>query len=354
MNKQLLLVAGLLFSAFAYAQVDSTAFDDDDEDFSKYADAELAGGVKRYATSKVFDLSPNKLISIGYDYQGAHKLTNFGPDTAASNINGMGGMRIIANIPVISKTNILWSIGANYWRMNYNFESAPPNNNFFTNNLYDRGLTTIGINTTVFKPFNERQFILGFVSTDANGDFNLTDKRIGEYLLMPTYTVAAFYGIKRNDRSMIAYGLTRTYRAGNQTIFPLILLNHTFPNRKWGIEMLLPSRFHIRRNFNPRNLLFAGFEMEGNTYFMPNRTNPHTKYDNLVLRRSEIRPRIIYEKSIWGFVWLSVQAGYRVNFNFDVDRGDFFRYLGDPTPFTQTNQLGNTFYFNFSINLVSP
>jgi hypothetical protein len=87
---------------------------------------------------------------------------------------------------------------------------------------------------------------------------------------------------------------------------------------------------------------------------MKNRTNPNDQYNNLVLRRSEIRPRIIYEKSIWGFVWLSVQAGYRINFNFDVDRGDFFRYLGDPTPFTQTNQLGNTFYFNFSLNLVSP
>lgn len=355
MNKKILLAVGMLLSVLAFAQVDSTAIDDDDEDFSKYADAELAGGVKRYTTSKVLDLSPNKLISIGYDYQGAHKLTNFGPNTASSSINGMGGMRIVANIPVISKTNVLWSIGGNFWRMRYNFETPPPANNFFSNNLYERGLTTIGLNTTLFKPFNERQCMLVFASADANGDYNLTDSRIGDYLLNPTYTIAALYGIKRNDRSLIAYGVTRTYRAGNQTLFPLLLFNHTFANRKWGIEALLPSRLHIRRNFNPRNLLFAGFEMEGNSYFMQNRTNPNDpQYNNLVLRRSEIRPRIIYEKSIWGFVWLSVQAGYRINFNFDVDRGDFFRYLGDPTPFTQTNQLGNTFYFNFSLNLVSP
>jgi hypothetical protein len=350
-----LLFLMLSFSIqLAYSQTDSTSLDDDDMDFSQYADAELAGGVKRYCNSKVLDISPNKLISIGYDFVGPHQVTNYGPDTASSNINNMQGLRIGLNIPVISKTHLLWSVGANYWRMGYGFNDAPVKNQFIQT-LHQHGLTTMGLNTTLFKPFDEKHFLLAFVSGDINGDFKLNDNNLSTYFSKYTYTIAALYGVKKNDRSMIAYGLTRTYRAGNQTIFPILLFNHTFENRKWGIEMLLPSRFNIRRNFNPRNLLLAGFEMEGNAYYLLNRTSPvNSNYDNLFLRRSEIRPRITYERSISGFIWLSLQLGYRINFRYDIDRGDVFRWLGDDEGYAQLNDLSNSFYFGISLNLVSP
>lgn len=350
----ILLVAFGLNQTFA--QVDST---EEEIDFSAYADADLAGGVKRYCTSKIYDLSPNKLISIGYDYQSAFKLTNngfgtpkFPHDTSTSNINGMGGLRIGANIPVISKTSVIWSIGGSFWRMKYNFENAD-DKNYVTDALNQRGLTTLGLNSTIFKPFNEKHFVLGFISADVNGDFTLGDNKLADYLTKPKFTIAALYGTKRNDYSMFAFGLTRTYRAGAQTIFPLILWNHTFANRKWGVEALIPSRLNIRRNFNPRTLLFLGYELEGNSYAMVNRTD-NAAYNDFELRRSEIRPRITFEKSLSGFIWISVQAGYRINYRFDVDNGDFFRLLGDKTPYTQTNTLTNPLYFNISLNLVSP
>jgi hypothetical protein len=353
MQKLYTLSLLLFFSIQIFAQTDSTKFEDDEDiDFSIYANASLAGGVKRYCTNKVFDLSPNKLISIGYDFIGKQRLVNYGTDTGHADINNVQGIRIGFNVPIISKTTMLWSIGGNYWRMGYNMDK-PKNNNYFINALNERGLTTIGINTTLFKPFNEAYFFLGQISFDANGDFNLGDSKLLNYLLAPKITLGGLYGKKRNDRSMLAFGLSRTYRAGNQTLFPLILFNHTFANRKWGIEALLPARAAIRRNFNPRNLLFIGYEMEGNSYSILNRTTDE-RLNNLELRRSEIRPRITYEKSLWGFIWLSAQVGYRINFRYDIDSGDRFRWLGDNEGYVQTNQLNNTFYFNFSINLVSP
>ncbi|MFN4083035.1 MAG: DUF6268 family outer membrane beta-barrel protein [Bacteroidia bacterium] len=340
----------VLNTNLSIAQIDST--DEEEIDFSLYANAELAGGVKRYCTSKVYDISPNKLISIGFDYQGKHTLQNYGLDTSMNTIAGMGGLRLGFNVPVISKTNVLWSVGGSYWRMNYNFKQ-PFDSNYFSSALYERGLTTLGLNTTIFKPFNEKYFLLAFISADANGDFKLGDEKLADYLFAPKITLAALYGKKRKDRSMLAFGLTRTYRAGNQTVFPLILYNHTFENRKWGIECLFPSRFNLRRNFNPRNLLFVGYEMEGNSYSIINRTGD-SRLNNFELRRSEIRPRVTFEKSLYGFVWLSVQTGYRINFRYDIDNGDIFRWLGDPTPYKQTNQLTNPLYFNISLNLVSP
>jgi hypothetical protein len=225
----------------AYAQQDTT---DEEIDFSQYAKAEPVANLKRFCTSKVFDLSPNKLISVSYDFQGAHTLKNFGTDTAQARINNMQGIRLACNVPVVSKTSILWSIGAHYWRMQYQFDEVE-HSNYLMHNLHTRGLTSLGLNTTLFKPLDEKHFILAFLSADANGDFTLNDTKTGDYLLNPRITVAALYGKKRNDRSMWAVGVTRTYRAGNQTIFPLIMWNHTFPNRKWGLEMLFPSRVHV-------------------------------------------------------------------------------------------------------------
>ena len=78
------------------------------------------------------------------------------------------------------------------------------------------------------------------------------------------------------------------------------------------------------------------------------------------IRRGEARIRAVYEFSLKDFVWLSLQAGYRYNYRFDVDRltdGDeIYRAFGllRDDPYAQINSLGNPFYFNVSLNLVSP
>ncbi|MFM7855020.1 MAG: hypothetical protein ACKO96_24615, partial [Flammeovirgaceae bacterium] len=85
------------------------------EDYSLYGEAELAGGAKRFCTSKVFDLSPNKLISVGYDFQGGYGMDLGAVGNAgAQSVNNQSnyGLRMAANAPVISKTNLLLNVGA--------------------------------------------------------------------------------------------------------------------------------------------------------------------------------------------------------------------------------------------------
>lgn len=342
----------------AFAQTDSIP-PEEPIDFSQFANASVDNSVKRYCTSKVLGLSPNKLISIGYDWQGKQEVLNeisLGGITLKDNmeIKSASGLRFTANVPVISNTKWLVSLGANYWRVNYNTGDAKPLS-YFNNQLNTNGLTTLGLNATLFKPLNEKNFILSFISADANGAFKLDNSQLGEYLTSPKYTVAAFYGWKRNDRSMIAFGASRTYRPGAQGYIPLILFNHTFESKKWGIESLFPARLAVRRTINTRNLLFFGYELEGNSYSIINTTNPRNNfYDNLELRRSEIRPRITYERSLYQFIWLSVQVGYRINYNFNVDQGDDLRLLGSDAAYYMTNTLSNAPYFQVGINLVSP
>jgi hypothetical protein len=360
------MIKKLLFSTFMmgatciYAQVDSTQ--EEMIDFSQFEVVEPTG-VKRFCTSKVLGLSPSKLISIGYDVQGKHELSNYiGNETYPLNgkenqatINNASGLRISANYPILSNTKWLINLGGTYWRTNYNMGSHDANNHVI-HKLHQNGLTTIGLNTTIFKPLNEKYFILAFASADANGDYKLSSSDIGTYLTKPKITAAAFFGKKRSDYSILGFGISRTYRPGALGAIPLILFNHTFPSRKWGIETLFPARFALRRTINTRNLLFFGYELEGNSYSIGNMGGAASIpfYDNLELRRSELRPRITYECSLSGFIWLSVQAGYRINYSFDIDQGDKFRLIGSDEKYHMVNTLTNPLYFQISLNLVSP
>lgn len=338
-----------------FAQQDTSA-KEEEIDFSQFANMDVPDGSKRYCTSKVLGLSPNKLISIGYDYQFGHQLSNTDPYASntkgSSDIQSSGGVRLVANMPLLSNTKWLINMGVNYWRNGYNMSNIG-NANYVVNQLNEKGLSTMGLNATVFKPLNEKHFILAFASADMNGASNLLNADVADYLPTTKVTAAALFGWKPSDRSMIAFGLSRTYRLGAQGIIPLILFNHTFENKKWGVESLFPARLAFRRSFNPRNLMLFGYELEGNSYAMINRSS-NPAYNNLELRRSEIRPRITYERAITDFIWISAQLGYRINYNFNIDKGDSFRVLGDNTPYYIENTLTNAMYVQISLNLVSP
>ena len=92
-------------------------------------------------------------------------------------------------------------------------------------------------------------------------------------------------------------GLSRTYRAGELNYIPVVMYNWTATNRKWGVETLFPAKGDVRYNFNPRSMLFFGFDLEGNTYRIGNQGQalPDPLAD-LELRRSELRFRFKYER----------------------------------------------------------
>lgn len=361
--RSFILVVGMLAGLAAYAQETDTT---EVEDYSQYADAELAGDAKRFATQKVLDQSPNKLISIGYDYQSSYfmDLAYFGPPDAQGLIalpervtnSFNSGLRLGANVPVISRNNIIVNLGGNYWETRYDIENPENVTNPLALSLDRYGLRTMGLSTTIFKPFNEKQVLFVLAQADLNGNYSLADIQSLKYT---RYSVFAIYGWKMHDRLMYGFGLARTYRAGEQIILPLFMYNYTFPSRKWGVESIFPARAHLRRTFNPRSMAFFGYELEGQTYHIANRGNEFDQWlpnnaDDLELRRGELRIRLMYERSIKDFIWVSVQAGLRYNWRFNLDQGDFYRGFTGDQPYLAENKIGNPLYINFSINLVSP
>lgn len=362
-------LALLISWGWASGQTDTTSTYEEEIDFSLYDDLSFADeGAKRFCSPKIEGLSPAKLISIGYDYQGAYDLSAgdiTGSDGSvlaagsAARVQATRGMRVGVNVPVISKTSLVWQMGANHWNTQYIYDETPSAaDNPLHSSLSEYGLRTTGVSTTVFKPLDEKQFVLFQGSADLSGTYGLDFMPL-KYL---KYSAAVLYGKRPSERKQWAVGLARTYRVGEINYIPVVLYNATDALNKWGTEILFPARAHVRRTLNPRNMLFFGYELEGQSYRLWR--NPNGDFDprpeDLEIRRGEARVRFVYECSLKGFVWLSVQAGYRVNYRFDVDRlvegAEIYRAFGllRDDPYAQQNGLGNPLYLNVSLNLVSP
>lgn len=345
-----------------WAQTDTSTYDYEEEDWDIYGDLDFADeGTKRFCTSKITNLSPSRLVSIGYEGIGAASLLAGELATTAGDYSGetssiafTHGLRLQANVPIISRNSIIIQLNANYMEQRYNF-----GNSLFTNpllrTLSDNGLRTAGLGATVFKPFNETNFLLFQGSADLNGDYGW---RTIQPLSSLKYSAALIYGWKTSDRFMWGLGASRTYRVGEVNYVPVVLLNWTSPNGRWGTELLLPARGHVRRTFNPRSIALFGFELEGQSYRINNRATADLGTNPFELRRSELRIRLDYQRSIKNFTWLGVQLGYRYNWAFDVDElpggDDFFRGFFGDQPYAMKNILANTLYLQLSINLVSP
>lgn len=346
----------------------------EDEDFSMYDQVDFADqSARRYCSPKIEGLSPAKLISIGYDYQGGYGLgagafsnkdDNFSWSPDSVNVLNSRGLRLGFNIPVVSRTNLVWQMGANYWEQRYAIEglnSEPVNSPHpLIQSLQQNGLRTLGVNTTLFKPLDDRRFLLFQGSADLNGDFNLPGLMPLKYL---KYSAALIYGIRPNEKKQWGLGIARTYRVGELNYIPVFLFNWTDRSNKWGSEILFPARAHVRYTFNPRNMLFGGFELEGQSYRLwdgPSYMSYNLRGEDLEIRRGEIRLRAMYEFSLKDFVWMSVQAGYRINYRYEVDRlsggQEIYRAFGllSDAPYVMENRLGNPLYFQVSVNLVSP
>ena len=334
---------------------DTSGFGDfNPNEFANYGDSENA---KRFCNQKIRFQSPAKLISLGYEVQGPFSIeSKWNQDQGntvlpveTSQIQMVHGLTLGANFPVISRNSLILNLGINHQESNFLFKDTPAN--AFQRNLQLNGLRTTGVGFTVFKPLNEKHFLIITGNADANHNFSFRQKRY-DFSKTLTYSGAALFGWKKGDHRMIGVGVTRTYRGGELLYVPVFLYNKTF-NDKWGTEILLPARAHIRRTFSPKSLLMAGYELIGNSYFVRNDQtgdNPLQRFEEMHLRRSEIKLRMVYERSLKNFIWISVQAGLRYNYKFDVSES-LDTKSGD---FLILNRIGNPFYCNVSVNLVSP
>ena len=363
MTKKYILSCGLLFLGINLsAQTDSTASDDFD-----FSDFELAAPAeKAFCNNKVLGQSPTSLIGLFYNFQGAHQLNSTFEDdngniqNSSSDIQAANEFSFIGNFPLLSRNNILINLNAIYQEQRYSVRTSGSNNplnDILVNDVLRRSAMIF----TVFKPLNDRTFLLGQLGVELNGNYGSNNSELSN----PLIPAALIYGWKPSDRLMYGFGASRTYLGGSLNYLPVIYYYHTFKNDKWGVEALLPARAMLRYRFNSEKLISFGYNFQGASYALSNfgtlsqnaipAINNFIDAEDVQLRRSGIRAGLRYQQALSGFIWLSVEAGYRINYSYNVDEGgDFLRLLGDDTPYFIENEFTNPLYFTIGLSYVSP
>lgn len=374
----------LMFMCFTVSILSLQAQDDDEEDYSMYDDFELEDDtpVKRYAKPTISGMSPQKFIGVSFDGQMPYnyefsdvrfpQTSNNGfdvdEDNPAINESGQarftGGFRFNTNIPIISKSSFVWQSGINFMDTRYNIreDAGSPNSPVVLPDgsqarglgqiLNEDGLRNINWTNTLFFPLNETEFIVFQGQMDLSGNYDFNDF---QSLGTVRYSAAAVYGRRVNDYYRWGIGISRTYRVGNMNYVPVIMYDWTSKNKKWGTEILFPARAYMRYNINSNSLLLAGFDLEGQSYRISDYSVDGNSYE---IRRGEARPKIEFQTKVSGYIWATVQAGYRVDWSYDADEldsnRDFFRGFFGDQQFGMINSLGNPFFFNVGLNFVSP
>ena len=364
MTKKYIISFSLLLASISVkAQTDTSNSDDFD-----FSDFELAAPAeKAFCNNKVLGQSPTSLIGLYYNLQGGHELNSYAFDdgngnklNSRSDIESAHEVSLMGNFPLLSRNNILINLNAVYQEQRYSVDNFTTNNPFNTI-IENEVLRRSALIFTVFKPLNDRTFLLGQIGAELNGNYSADNREFAT----PFIPAALIYGWKPSDRLMYGFGVSRTYLGGALNYLPVVYYYHTFSNEKWGVEALLPARAMIRYRFNSEKLLSFGYNFMGASYALTNfgsisqdvapNYNSLAQAQDVQLRRSGIRAGFNYQQALSGFIWLSVEAGYRINYSYNVDEGgDFLRLLGDDTPFFMENEFTNPLYFTIGLSYVSP
>ncbi len=269
---------------------------EDEFDMSAF---EEASDAKTFVNNKVLGLSPTKLLNFSFDYAGQNTWMPNGGDAflgappSESNFNSNSGFRFETNYPIISNNRLIVNAYLNYWESRYNANASAPAVGEF---LDQNPLRSTALGALIFKPLNDKNFLLFQVEGAMNVNYNFGS--ISPALDKTKLSLAALFGWKTNDYTNVAVGLSRSYRGGRLLYVPTLMMNKTF-NVKWGLEMLLPARAAVRRNFSSKSFLMFGYELEGQSYHLQGEDGAslsptfESNFDvnSWELRKSEIRAK---------------------------------------------------------------
>ncbi|WP_019946344.1 DUF6268 family outer membrane beta-barrel protein [Hymenobacter aerophilus] len=260
---------------------------------------------------------------------------------------------IKAYAPLLNRPRLKLILGVNYDREEFKFED--PNRSVLYRNLEDKGLKTIGAQLAVIRPIDETRWYLARVKGELNGDYTSSELSVTDYLKMSGEFI---YGWKRSPYYAWGVGAQLGYTFGRQSLYPVILYNRTF-NPRWGVESLFPARVTVRRNVNPKTLLFGGYTVDGLNYNIKLR-EPLGELRTLILRQTEAKFRLRAEREIYDFLWFGLEGGYRYNYSFnafdeDSNRRNLFGIGGSGNrDKTVVNTLGGAPYVSVELFLVPP
>ncbi len=216
--------------------------------------------------------------------------------------------------PLLLKPHFKLAMGLEYFHEEYRFEGFPNNDFPFYQSLENKALRSLGGAMYMVKPWLGNRYFIMRVGVKFNGDQNIGDMFDSDFLKV---SVAPLIGWKKDPFTSIAVGVAYSYDFGRQSIYPVLSYNRTF-NSRWGLESILPLNVKLRYTHNDKNLFYATTELNGASYNIQLDNLAFPQNQEMLLRKSEIRFLLTYEKEIHDWLWFGLEAGMRSNIEFSL------------------------------------
>lgn len=238
----------------------------------------------------------------------------------------------------------------------FHFRHIESNDYPLYKSLENKNLKSIGGSLYLMTQLKKNRFFMLRFNAKLKGDYwkdHLGDLEKYTFLKME---ISPVIGWKVNPRKSWGVGVAYSYTFGDPLIFPVFVYNHTF-SEKWGVEAFLPARVKLRYQPSPLTFISAKAKLHGGSYSLHFDNGELNKFKTVELRRADINFSLELEKGIYDWLWLSLDAGYRTNINFDVtNKRNTFSLSGSKLT-SESNVIdsrtGGSLFFNFSI-FVTP
>ena len=261
---------------------------------------------KRYANPIISGQLPTKLLTVQYEWQGASNMPFDDIENGNVTPNRMTSVhqvRLGFQRNLVVKPKLFWTLMGQY---NYTqFQVQFPALNSFARLMDQDAFHQISLSSNLFKPLNEKHFLLFNASVELNGNDGL-----GRWGSNHIYAGgAAIFGWKKGFQRMMGVGILRAYRLGRVIHVPAFLYNRSF-NKQWGVEALLPARATFRYKPGKKTSFLGGYDLEGGQYTLGSDV---LRWNNRFFQRGEIRPRLGLETPINKNFVFTLQTGLRIN-----------------------------------------
>lgn len=261
--------------------------------------------------------------------------------TALGQIKAVRRREIKFKAPLLNRDGLKIAMGFKYRVEDVFFDDQARESLSFYQNLENKNLKQLGTSLYLIKPMRGNVYFLMRASASLNGDYGANNAPTKDYL---KYSIAPMIGWKKTPFLSYAVGIGYSENFGKLSLFPLLSYNQTF-TKHFGIESILPLRIKLRYStLDQKNFIYLSSEVKGSTYNIKFRDG-----DTGYLNNTEIRHLVTYEREIYDFVWISVDAGLRSNLNFSLsDTPDYKNSK------VINNNVNQSFFVGFSIFVVPP
>jgi len=322
MNKNIIIIALLLTSAFANAQ-------------------QTTDSLKQKATTSIKEKFPRaRALNFEYGQSLSRDFDSeiFGQDFQEGEIKAQRTFSVSANIPIYKtrKWSLTGSLNYQFNELEFDNIEATDVTVFEQNGIVNFHNFSTALSSTYFSSLFKKPVIYN-ASLIVDGNDNGFERIKG--------LVGLSFIMKRTERTTITLGaIVFVDPTAQLPFFPTFSYNHRFKNSKWEVDFILPQRLLLRRPVGENGRFSVGSSF-GSTGFYVNVDNPNFA-ETFEYSQLEIKSGIIYEHRFSDYLIGTFQGGIQ---NFISNR---LTEKAKPTSdFIYENNQDATGYFQVGISI---